>query len=132
MKMLTCAAALLSATLLAGCDPGGGGTPAQPTPGVLTVKLAAPVLGDRALVIAITGPGEVSAVQPAVAGYVTYVRTQGAATRVAVFGTIEAGPVLRFSVPDTRQQYQAAVVDAADGNNTARTNMAAYQLEILR
>lgn len=134
MKTLTRSAALLAAALLAACgDSGGGGTPAQASPGVLTVSLAAPVAGDRALVVSLSGPGELSDVQPA-AGYVAYTGVQGAATRVAVMGAIAAGPVLRFAVPDMRRagEYHAAVVDAADGQNTARTNMAAYSLTILR
>ena len=130
MKTLTSSAALLAAALLAGCDPGGG-TPAQPTPGMLTVNLKAAVEGDRALVISIAGPGAVGDVQPA-AGYVAYARPQGGATRVAVFGVLAAGPVVRFSVPDTRQQYQATVVDAADGTNAARASMAGYTLEVAR
>jgi hypothetical protein len=130
MKTLTRPAALL-AVLLAACGDSGGGTPAQAAPGVLTVNLAAPVAGDRALVISLSGPGEVSDVQPA-AGYVAYTGTQGAATRVAVMGAIAAGPLLRFAVPDMRRagEYHAAVVDAADLQNTARTNLAAYSLTL--
>ncbi|HYH80203.1 MAG TPA: hypothetical protein VEX86_10405 [Longimicrobium sp.] len=133
MKTLTCSAALLAAALLAACGESGG-TPAQASPGVLTVSLAAPVAGDRALVIAITGPGQVSEVQPAVPGYTAFARTQGTGARVAVMGAIAAGPVLRITVPDVRQakQYQAAVVDAADGGNTARASMAAYSLTVSR
>jgi len=135
MKAFSWLAMMAGATLLAGCgDSGGGGTSAQPTPGVLTVSLAAPVAGDRALVIAVTGPAAVSDVQPATTAYTTFVGGQGTTTRVAVFGPIAGGPVLRLGVPDTRQagQYQAAVVDAADGQNTARTNMAAYKLSVSR
>lgn len=133
MKAFSWLAVAAGAALLAGCD-SGGGTPAQPTPGVLTVSLAAPVAGDRALVIAITGPAAVGDVQAAATGYTTFAGAQGATTRVAVFGAIADGPVLRFSVPDTRQagQYQASVVDAADGQNTARTSLTAYKLSVSR
>ncbi len=133
MKPFPCSAALLAA-LLAACGDSGGGTPAQASPGVLTVSLAAPVADDRALVISITGPGAVSDVQPAAAGYAVYAGTQGAATRVAVLGAIAAGPVLRFGVPDVRQakRYRAAVVDAADGTNTARGSMSPYTLTVSR
>jgi len=132
MKAFSWLAVAAGAALLAGCD--GGGTPAQPTPGVLTVSLAAPVAGDRALMIAITGPAAVSDVQAAAIGYTTFAGSQGATTRVAVFGAIAGGPVLHFSVPDTRQagQYQASVVDAADVQNTARTSLAAYKLSVSR
>jgi len=133
--MFTRSAPVLAAValLLAACREPGGGLAARATPGVLTVSLAAPVEGDRALVVSITGPGAVGDVQPA-PGYAAYTGMPGTATRVAVLGAIAAGPVLRFSVPDTRRagEYRAAVVDAADEANVARGDLAGYTLTVSR
>ncbi|MFL5386750.1 MAG: hypothetical protein ACJ8GN_30020 [Longimicrobiaceae bacterium] len=130
MKPFPRAALLLAAALLPACD---AGEPAKPLPGDLTVTLATPST-DAAMVVAIIGPGAVGAVQPASPGIVVRARTEGTATTVAVFGALDAGPLLRISVPDVRQakQYTAVVREAADGQNVPRTSLAGYALAVER
>ena len=130
MKTLPRAALLLAAALLAACD---AGAPAKPLPGDLTVTLATPNK-DGALLVSITGPAAVGPVQAAAPGAVVRARTQGTTTTVAVFGTLAAGPLLRFSVPDVRQasQYRATVSEAADTQNASRASLAGYALAVSR
>ncbi|HEV7590751.1 MAG TPA: hypothetical protein VGO40_21755 [Longimicrobium sp.] len=130
MKIVPRAALLLAAALLAACD---AGAPAKPLPGDLTVSLATPNV-DGALVVAITGPDAVGAVQSAAPGTVVRVRTQGTTTTVAVFGVLAAGPLLRLTVPDVRQasRYAATVREAADDQNAPRASLAGYVLAVSR
>jgi hypothetical protein len=133
MKLLPRAALLLAAALLPACA---GGEPAAPQPGDLTVTLATPN-ADAALVVSITGPGVVSAVQAASPGAVVRARTQGTTTTVALFGAhdaLGAGPLLRVSVPDVRQAkaYAAVVREAADLQNAPRASLAGYALTVAR
>jgi hypothetical protein len=133
MKTLPRAALLLAAALLPACGGGDASEPAQPVPGDLTVSLATPN-ADGALLIAITGPDAVGAVQPAAAGAVVRARTQGTTTTVAVFGALAAGPLLRLSVPDVRQaaHYTATLREAADAQNAPRASLAGYSLAVTR
>ena len=130
MKTLPRAILVLAAALLAACD---AGEPAKPLPGDLTVTLATPN-ADGALLVAVTGPGAVGAVQAAAPGAVVRTRTQGTTTTVAVFGTLAAGPLLRLSVPDVRQAkaYTATVREAADAQNAPRASLAGYALTVSR
>ena len=130
MKIVSRAALLLAAALLAACD---AGAPAKPLPGDLTVSLATPNV-DGALVVAITGPDAVGAVQAAAPGTVVRVRTQGTTTTVAVFGAVAAGPLLRLTVSDVRQasRYAATVREAADEQNAPRASLAGYTLAVSR
>ena len=130
MKTLPRAVLLLAAALLPACD---AAAPAKPLPGDLTVSLATPYT-DGALLIAITGPDAVGAVQAAAPGAVVRARTQGTTTTVAVFGTLAAGPLLRLSVPDVRQaeRYTATVTEAADDQNAPRASLSVYALTVSR
>ena len=131
MRTLLRAAPLLAAALLSACD---AGEPAKPLPGELVVSLATPNPADGAMVVTITGPGAVGAVQAAAAGNVVRSRTQGATTSVAVFGAIAAGPLVRIAVPDVRQAegYTATVREAADPANALRPSLAGYALTVSR
>ena len=134
MKLLTRAALLLAAALLPAC--GDAGAPAKPQPGDLTVTLATPN-ADAAMVVSITGPGAVGAVQAASPGAVARARTEGTTTTVAVIGAhdaLGAGPLLRISVPDVRQakEYAAVVREAADLQNAPRASLAGYALTVER
>ena len=130
MKLLPRAALLLAAALLAACD---AGEPAKPLHGDLTVSLATPNT-DAAMVIVITGPAAAGAVQPASPGIVVRAHPAGTTTTVAAFGTLDAGPLLRISVPDVRQakQYAAVVREAADAQNAPRASLAGYALSVER
>jgi hypothetical protein len=120
MNRFSRAALLLAVVLVAACD--GGPASDQPRPGDLLVSLSTPNADDRALLVSIAGPEEISAVAAASPAFVVHTRTQGTTTRVAVFGSLADGPVLRLTVPDTRRaaEYTATVLDAADGGNADR------------
>jgi hypothetical protein len=131
MKTVVRAALLLSAVLLCACD---AGEPATPLPGDLILTLATPNAADAAMVVSITGPDAVSAVQAAAPGAVVRARTQGTTTTVAVFGALAAGPLVRITVPDVRQarRYVATVREAADAQNASRASLAGYALTVSR
>ncbi|MFL5539723.1 MAG: hypothetical protein ACJ8J0_12060 [Longimicrobiaceae bacterium] len=133
MKLLPRAALLLAAALLPACA---ADEPATPQPGDLTVTLATQNT-DAAMIVAITGPGVVGAVQAVSPGAVARARTQGTTTTVAVLGAhdaLGAGPLLRISVPDVRQakEYAAVVREAADLQNAPRASLAGYALTVER
>jgi hypothetical protein len=131
MKTLLRAATVLAATLLSACD---AGEPATPLPGELVVSLATPNSADGAMVVTISGPGAVGAVQAATAGNLVRSRTQGTTTTVAVFGEVAAGPLVRIAVPDVRQakSYTATVREAADLSDALRPSLAGYALTVSR
>jgi hypothetical protein len=131
MKTTLRAAALVCAAFLAACDPGG---PARPQPGDLTVAVATPNTDDRAMVITISGPQPPTDVQPATPDYVVHSRIVGSSARVAVFGLIANGPVLKVSVPDLRQarSYTATLVEAVDVRNVPRASTAGYTVTLKR
>jgi hypothetical protein len=131
MTRLSQAALLAAVALVAACDPG---TSSKATPGDLTVTLDTPTANDRAMVVTLSGPAAPTAVQGAAAGYVVHSRAQGTTTRVAIFGVIGDGALLRVTVPDVRQakQYTAMVTEAADANNNTHASLAGYALSVDR
>ena len=133
------AAAVLAALALAACGGDGGGKPTpvdpDPVPGQLTATLATPSADDRALMLTITGPEAVTGVTAAGAGYAVFARPADATTvRVAVFGNIAAGALVRFSVPDVNRAaaYSVSVVEAADPANALRASLAGYAVTVAR
>lgn len=111
-------AAALALLALAGCKDG----PTGPTPGELTISLATAATDDRAIVVSVSGPGEIAAVASANPGYTLHSRASGGSFRAAVFGDLSTGPLLRFTVSDVGQaeQYTALVLEVADGANALR------------
>ena len=140
-RLVTLAA---SVALLVSCGGGdGGGTsrvpppPPQPAapvavPGTLTVRLVTPNGDDGAIVFEITGPAPATEVTAAAPGAVVHARANGNTSRVAVFGSLGAGALVRFSVPDVNavQQYAAQVIEASDRGSALRASVTAYQLTI--
>lgn len=121
---------LAVAGLLALAACGDGTSPA--TPGPLTLSLTAPDAGDRAMIVTISGPGEIASVESASAGYKVYARGSGGTYRVAVFGTLGTGPALRMQVPDVAKarEYVATVDQVAGADNAVRATTAGYTLSI--
>ena len=131
--------------LTSACGGGGGdGPPTQPSPppgqptvpsavpGTLTVRLVTPHPDDGALLFEISGPAPAAELAPATQGPLVHARVNGNTTRVAVFGAISAGALVRFSVPDVNAapQFSARVVEASDRASALRTDVTGYQLTI--
>jgi len=136
MNRSTWLAALLLAMAIPACsgDGGGGGTePTPPVPGTLTVNLTTPNPDDRALRVTVNGPG-FSTVTPASAAYLVHSRVSGTTARVAVFGRLGAGALVRVDVPDVNRasSYTATVTEAADSTNALRASMAGYAAAVVR
>jgi len=121
----------------------GGAAPTQPppsgqptapvaVPGTLTVRLVTPFTDDGAMLLDITGPAPVTDVAAAAQGVVAHARSSGNATRVAVFGSLGGGALVRFSVPDINavQQYAVQVAEASDRASVLRSSVTGYQLTI--
>ena len=129
-------ATLAGATLLAGCggDKGGAGITQPPAavPGVLTLSLTTPHADDRAMMLSISGPGPITEITSSGTSYVLHSRASGTGFRVAVFGSLTSGALLRFSVPDVNKasSYQAAVLEVSDAANALRSTTAEHKLSV--
>ena len=138
---LCCGATLMAAS----CGGSGGSEPTQPAPqpptqpaapvavpGTLTARLVTPNTDDGAILVEISGPTPLTDLATTVQGAVLQSRTNGNTVRVAVFGSLAAGPLVKFSVPDVNkaQQYSAQVAEVSDRANALRATLTAYQLTI--
>ena len=101
-------------------------------PGSLTARLVTPNADDGAILLDITGPAPAAEITAAVQGAVVHSRTNGNTTRVAVFGSLASGALLKFSVPDVNAapQYTAQVTEASDRASALRTSVGGYQITI--
>lgn len=134
-RRLALVLACLAGAPLAACgDAGGIAGPEGAEPGVLTVSLTTPFPDDRAVLVSVTGPGEVGDVAAAGEGYTVHVRPSGTTFRAAVFGKISSGPLLTFAVPDVRRAsaYRATVQEVVDPSSNVRPSGAGYSLAVLR
>ena len=114
----------------AACGGDDAGTePVLPTPGVLTVELATPNATEAAVLFEITGPS-VEEVDPSSAGVLLESSTSGTTTTIALFGSIQSGPIAQITVPDTRASYTVQLQQLAGPDNALRTNLQAYELTI--
>ena len=126
---------LLGLTLPACGSAGSISAPEEAEPGVLTVTLTTPNRDDRAVLVSVTGPGEIGEVSAALPGeYAVHARSNGSSVRAAVFGSISSGPVLRISVPDVNRlsSYTATVQEVVDPSNNVRPSKSGYTLTISR
>jgi hypothetical protein len=73
-------------------------------------------------------PGEDGMAQ----GAVVHARANGNTTRVAVFGSLGSGALVRFSVPDVNvaAQFSAQVAEASDRSSALRASVTGYQITI--
>lgn len=118
--------------LLAACSDTSG--PPVPTPGDLTLKLALPASDDRAMLVTISGPEVIGAITAASPGYTVFGRPTGTTAKVAVFGTLAAGPVVKFAVPDVNKSasYTAVVTEVAGPANELRDQLAGYLVTVAK
>jgi hypothetical protein len=113
------------------------GQPTQPTaptavPGTLAARLVTPNADDGAILIEISGPAPIADITVALQGAVVHSRADGNKTRLAVFGPLASGALVRFSVPDVNaaQQYSAQVTEVSDRASALRTSVTGYQISI--
>lgn len=111
--------------------------PVQPTappavPGTLTARLVTPNADDGAILLEISGPAPIADVTAAVQGAVVHSRANANTTRLAVFGPLASGALVRFSVPDVNaaQQYSAQVTEVSDRASALRTSVTGYGISI--
>ena len=137
---------LAGAAFTSSCGGGGDGgvAPTEPTeppvlptapsavPGTLTARLVTPYTDDGAILLDITGPAAAAEIVAAAQGAVVHARTNGNTTRVAVFGSVGSGALVRFSVPDVNaaQQFSAQVTEASDRSSALRATVTGYQVTI--
>jgi len=137
---------LAGAAITSSCGGGGDGgvaptepaqPPVQPTepsavPGTLTARLVTPYTDDGAILLDITGPSAAAEIVAAAQRAVVHARTNGNTSRVAVFGSIGSGALVRFSVPDVNaaQQFSAQVTEASDRASALRATVTGYQVTI--
>ncbi|HEX2203394.1 MAG TPA: hypothetical protein VHG91_08850 [Longimicrobium sp.] len=121
---------------LAACDGGGGGGgPTEtPVPGYLRVTLDTPAADDRAMVVQLTGPGDITEVAAARGGHRVFTRAAGGGVRAAVFGSLTDGALLRFRVSDVAKasQYGAALVEVSDASHALRGSTGGYGLSVAK
>jgi hypothetical protein len=124
---------LLAAMLpFAGCSESAGPTDV-PEPGYLVASITMPGTQDRAVLVTINGPG-ITGADGGISGYVVHHRSGGGALRIAAFGELRSGPLLRFRVPDARavSQYTAQVMEVSGPQNELRDDLGEYRVELAR
>lgn len=122
--------ALLAGLLLAGCKD----APTGPVSGTITLSLATASANDRAIMISVSGPEEISNIEAANASYMLHSRGAGTGFKAAVFGNLGTGALLRFTVPDVGKvgSYTATVMQVSDVGNNVRTDATGYTLTLAR
>ncbi len=118
--------------VLAACGDTSG--PPVPKPGDLTLKLVLPASDDRAMLVTISGPEAIGAITAASAAYTVFGRPAGNNAKVAVFGTLASGPVVKFAVPDVNKSdlYTAAVTEVAGPANELRAQLSGYVVTVAK
>jgi len=128
------AIASLAAVLVASCD--SPSAPAPPEPGTLEVRFTTPHADDRAVLLRVRLPAGTVVSQFAVEapGAEGYHRVSGDTLRVAVFGDLTSGTLVRFHVPDRRAVagIQAAILEVAGADHALRSDLAGYALTVAR
>jgi hypothetical protein len=135
---LTAAALAFSAACSADGGPMEPPPPAESPalePGVLTLRLATPHADDGALLLTLVGPGPITEVAAAAgSAYVVHSRAVDGVTRIAVFGAVAAGDLVRFTVPDVNRaaSYSAALLELSDRASALRASTDGYALTVVR
>lgn len=124
---------IIAAAFLAGSCGGDEGTgPAPPLPGPLTVTVSSTAGPGAAFLLTVTGEGisDPQAVDPA---FQLYTNLSGDTLKAAVIGSIAAGELLRFDVPDVNRaaSYRVSLQEVA-GNDNSLLPLSAFNLKIVR
>ena len=120
---------ITSAFALVACGRDKG--PAGPRAGELTLTLTTPFPDDGAILVAITGPG-IGTVRATSDALALHSRAVAGGVRVAVFGDIASGSLLRIAVPDASQasKYSASVIEVSDRANAVRAVLSGYKAKV--
>lgn len=110
--------------------------PDRPEPGLMLVRLTTPHADDGAAVFRLVLPEGMTTGVPelAVQGLEVFHRRTADTLRVAVFGAIRSGDVMRIAVPDLRQasRVTANIVEVAGEDDALRESLAGYALTVTR
>jgi hypothetical protein len=123
-------AALVAALATISC---GDGPTDLSGPGTLTVRFVSAQPGDAAIRFTLYGPA-ISGIETET-DLVLYSFSPNTTThRIAIFGDLSTGSVLRFDVPDLSELagYQVQLHEVADGANALRTSLAGYTITVER
>ena len=134
MRMRYLTMGVIAVTLLGSCGDGQTG-PKVPVPGALTFELQTPNAQEGALLIQLSGPGlTAAAVSTTGSSNQAFARMSGSALKIAVFGTIPAGPVFNIRVPDLARasEYTATVTEVSDTGNNLRVSLTGYAVRVKR
>ncbi len=128
----TGAVVLAAITIACSGDSNNGGTGPQDmsNPGFVNVTLSTPNSNDGALLLTLSG-GAMDSLT-ASAGTIFFAETGTNTFRVMVAGTISAGPIARFWMPDRRNvsQYVATLEQAAARSTYEQQDIGGYSLSI--
>ena len=132
MKRATRAVALaaLSSLILGGLACMDIGDPIGSGPA--TVSLVTPNTTDRAILVAITGPG-IEEIKPASSGYTVHWKlVSDHEARVVIFGSLWDGPMFTMTVPDRQDLagYSGTVLQVSDNYNDLRGSTEEYEVTI--
>lgn len=106
--------------------------PEVPVPSDLVLRIATPHPGEGAVLLRIIGPG-LSTVKPVRPDYDVHVRTVEGTLRVAVFGQLVPGDLIRFTVPDMTdaERYTVELVEVAGPDNALRPSLNGYSAVVV-
>src|SRR5690349_20758587 len=133
MRIDRLAAGALLALSLAACSEASG--PPVPKPGDLTLKLSLTTsTDDRAMVVSISGPEAIGAIASASPGYTVFGRANGTTAKVAVFGTLTSGALVKFAVPDVNRvsEYTGSVAEVSGPANELRNHLSGYSVTVAK
>lgn len=128
VSWLICVAALL-ATGCGGDDPS---TPPSPVPGTVIVTLGGAAAEDRAVLLDIGG--EATSVSPGTDGIQVRSRSVDGGWKVAAFGALAGGEIVRVAVSDTTSLPELLIRQVAVASGELRASLATYrgEMEVVR
>ena len=128
------AAATLAALVVGGCSE--PTAPERPIPGELTIRWTTPNADDRAALLRVVVPAGMTTAVPEVAtpGLEVFHRRTADTLRIAVFGDLASGALVRVAVPDVRQASRvgAQVTEVSGADDAVRASLAGYAVTVER
>ena len=125
---------ILVVLLVAACGDEPATTSIDPvSSGTLAIEWSTPQEHEGAVLLTITGPG-IGELTSSHSDVLVFARRDGMETRVAVLGEIGSGRLLKFEVPDVQQagRYEVSLIEVADVDGELRSDLAAYDVAVVR